>query len=175
MKQIIVFLGALILIPSFAVADYNFSEMSYDELMNLDVALHQHLTEEKIAKTKNGQVSNLLYEDENMVIGFCGFRTEESSRSTYMYTECFIENKTAYILDVTCDNIIIDGWSVGISKYVEIPPKSKMIHEWMNGAEQYLKYNITEPSTFSMMFHYSLQGSSFRSESLISQTVDFPK
>ena len=175
MKKIITFVIALLLIPTSSFADYNFSEMSHDEIMSLDVALHQYLTEQNIKENKNGQVYNLLYEDENMAIGFCDFRTDCTSKNSYMHTECFIENKTDSILHLTCDNIIIDGWSVDISKFVEIPPKSKVIHEYFNDAEQYLKYNIADPSTFSMMFDYSLKGSSLRSDTIVTKTVEFPK
>ena len=92
----------------------------------------------------------LLYENDSVKITYSDFRVDSySNGSAYLKTEWLIENKTDEIIDVTCDSITVNGCAVHIGKFADVPPKSKYLNEWTNGAEQFLKFGIDEAKTFS--------------------------
>lgn len=97
-----------------------------------------------------GNDSLLLYEDDSVRITYSDFHVESfKDGSSYIKTEWMIENKTDEIIDVTCDSITVNGCAVHISKFTDVPPKSKYLNEWTNNAEQFMKFGIDEVKTFS--------------------------
>lgn len=172
MKRILAILAALVLCPVWCLAEVDLTGMAYDDLVALDATIHQELAARSAMEDPNNEISRMLYEDERVSIEFSGIRTEETSYDTYLYTEYLIKNKTDRILYLVCESIIVDGCAVDISKYVEVPPNSMTIHEWTNDAEQYLKYKIEKPTNLSMMFDYKATDNSFKSGTLISETLN---
>lgn len=91
----------------------------------------------------------LLYEDERVSIRYSDFRVETYGEHSFLKIEWLIENKTDEIVDVTCKTITVNGCAVHISKFVDVPPRCKYLHEWTEGAELYLKYGIGDVESFS--------------------------
>lgn len=93
--------------------------------------------------------SLLLYEDERVSVRYSDFRVETYGENSFLKIEWLIENKTDEIIDVTCKSITVNGCAVHISKFVDVPPRCKYLHEWTEGAELYLKYEIGDVESFS--------------------------
>ena len=91
----------------------------------------------------------LLYEDERVSVRYSDFRVETYGENSFLKIEWLIENKTDEIIDVTCKSITVNGCAVHISKFVDVPPRCKYLHEWTEGAELYLKYGIGDVESFS--------------------------
>lgn len=120
----------------------------------------------------NEESPRLLYEDENLSASYSDVRVEKVGDSSYLKIELLFENKTDRILNVGCDTIIINGCAVHVSKFVEIPSKSKYLHEWTISADMYLKYGITQKETFSMVFEYHNANTSIAGKTMQSKEIE---
>ena len=164
---IAVFLAAC----NFAVAEIDLSSMTYEALISLDISIRQEISSRAAMNDPENEESQLLYEDENISIEFSNMWVEEGYSKPYIYIEALLKNKTTQVIDVVCEAIIVDGCTVDISKFVEVPPNAIVIHEWMDDAEQYLKYKIEKPDTISMMLSYDTADGLVHFRNLMSEVI----
>lgn len=113
----------------------------------------------------------LLFEDENIAVSYSNFYVEKTGDSSYLKTELLLKNKTDRILNIGCDSVIVNGYAVDISKYVEVPASCTFLHEWTNSAEMFLKYKISSVETFAMVFEYHNADSYFAGESIQTREI----
>ena len=100
-------------------------------------------------------IPNLLYEDKNLSITYSTIYSEVVGSSSFLNVELLFENKTDSIIELVADAIIINGYSISLSKYVDIPAKCKYLNNWVSGAEQFDKLKITSIDEAAIVFNYS--------------------
>jgi hypothetical protein len=144
----VVLLTVLFLMTGYAMAEsFNPSLYTSDELSKIITDSRLQLLFGKMSTSPS-----LIYEDEYLSVRFSSFTLNETGE--YMYTELLFENKTNSLINFSCDTIVINGYAVGISKYVEIPPNSIYLNKWTNRAEQYSKYPIDTITDISLVFDF---------------------
>lgn len=116
----------------------------------------------------------LLYEDENISITYCDLYVKSlgsTIKSNTLTLKLLFQNKTDSTITVISTVIVVNGYAVAISSFVDIPANSTFIKEWGNNADTYLEYGITDVGTFSMLFDY--RGKSVKSKNDIqSKTIE---
>ena len=134
---------------------FELSKMTYDELLDLYNRVAEALNQEKFIEQFETQMGDTsLYKDEILEISFSDLSVTKYSKNSYMKTELLLKNNSDEQVRITCESIIVNGCTIPISKYVEIPAKTVYLNEWTNDGELIQKYSIESIDTFEIIFHY---------------------
>lgn len=147
MKKLFCLVLVLLICAVSACAEMDVSQMSTGDLVKLKESINMQLHADALRDD-----SRILFENEAMSIQYDDIVFGSEGDFQFMRITFIINNKTGETMTLRYGHIVINGCTVEMGRYTDIPAESISIDEQTLDASIYLKYGIEAIETIRIVF-----------------------